>query len=427
MTTASRAAEHSVSRSSLKRRLVPLHIAVALEGFFLWVPIEKLFMNEIGFDPVSIGIMAATYAAVVPAVELVSGVLADRWSRKGALAVGAAALAVSALIGGLSTNVASYIVAALVFGVWVAMYSGALEAVVYDTVLEETGNSDAYEPRIGRVRLVESVSMVASALLGGWIAGMTSTRLTYFLTVPFAVLAVVAFLRFDEPQLHKAERAPSLRSHLTVTYRTVASQGGLLPIVAVAVFGALVAQLIAEFGPLWLVALAAPAVVFGPYWAALMSTFGLGGLLAGRIRLDRAVPLGIVIALTLLSGLVLTTGAGIVAVTIAQVVLVMLLTVIGIHVSHRLHDAVPSSVRSGVASGVGALTWITFLPFALVFGVVIRNSGVQAAGWIVTGVTALVGVLLMVLARRREQPGGAEPNAVVGATPERELQPVGAA
>lgn len=43
--------------TALRRRLLPLHVAVALQGFMLWVPIEKLFLNEIGFDPAAIGAM----------------------------------------------------------------------------------------------------------------------------------------------------------------------------------------------------------------------------------------------------------------------------------------------------------------------------------------------------------------------------------
>ena len=31
------------------------------------------------------------------------------------------------------------------------------------------------------------------------------------------------------------------------------------------------ARLVFEFGPLWLVALAAPAAAYGPYWAALVA------------------------------------------------------------------------------------------------------------------------------------------------------------
>ena len=78
----------------------------------LWVPVEKLFLSEIGFDAAAVGVMAAAYAAVVPIVEVPSGILADRWSRRGVLIVASHALALCALIGGLSTDVPTYILAA---------------------------------------------------------------------------------------------------------------------------------------------------------------------------------------------------------------------------------------------------------------------------------------------------------------------------
>lgn len=49
------------------------------------------------------------------------------------------ALMLCALIGGLSTDVPTYILSALVLGVYFAMYSGTLNSIVYDTELEETG------------------------------------------------------------------------------------------------------------------------------------------------------------------------------------------------------------------------------------------------------------------------------------------------
>ena len=48
-------------------------IGVALQGLILWVPIEKLFMTQIGFDAASVGVMAAAYAAVTPLLEVPSG------------------------------------------------------------------------------------------------------------------------------------------------------------------------------------------------------------------------------------------------------------------------------------------------------------------------------------------------------------------
>src|SRR5688500_18115164 len=201
-------------KQAFRERLRPLTIAVFLMGFMLWVPVEKLFMTEIGFDPASIGVMAAAYAAMTPLIEIPSGILADRWSRRGVLMIAAGSLAMTSLVGGLSFNVPTYIVSALILAVYFAMYSGTMDAVVYDTVLDEIGAGDAFEQQIGRIRFVESFALVAGALAGGVIAELTSTRLTYFLTVPFACAAIVALLRFTEPQLHKQVDGHSLRRQI---------------------------------------------------------------------------------------------------------------------------------------------------------------------------------------------------------------------
>src|SRR5215207_7116174 len=93
---------------SLARRLLPLQIGVGLQGLILWVPVEKLFMSQIGFDAASVGIMAAAYAAVVPLLEVPSGILADRWSRSSIMVWASIALMASSLLGGLSTTVPMY-------------------------------------------------------------------------------------------------------------------------------------------------------------------------------------------------------------------------------------------------------------------------------------------------------------------------------
>jgi len=393
--------------SRLVRRLLPLHAAVLLQSVGLWVPVEKLFMNEIGFDPASVGVMAAAYAAVVPLIEVPSGILADRWSRRGVLMLATVALLVSVTIGGFSHSVTAYIVGALFLGVYFALQSGTVDAVVYDTVLEETGSGDAFERRIGRIRMVESAGLVSSALLGGWLASVTSPRLTYFLTLPFLVAATVALLAFREPHLHQAAERTSLRTHVATTYRAMTQRGCLLPLIGVMVLTSLLANVIFEFGPLWLVALAAPAVLYGPQWAGLMSSFGLAGLLAGRLRLGDPRRMGTVVAAMLGSSVVMATVRDAVVVTAAQLVLAVLALMLGILLTARLHDAVPSAVRSGVASGVSTFSWIAFLPFALLFGYVSNQAGVYTAGWLIVAATAVAGVLLVRLSLSVQGASGA--------------------
>jgi MFS family permease len=393
----------SATRHGLAGRLLPLQIAVGLQGVLLWVPVEKLFMTDIGFDARSVAIMAAAYAAVVPLLEVPSGILADRWSRSYVMVCASIALIASSLLGGLSTNVATYVLAAMLLGVYFALNSGTVDSIVYDVVLEETGSSDVYETWIGRIRMVESGAFVASALAGGVLAGWASARFTYFASVPFVAVAIAAFLRFDEPRLHRSADRVALRSHVALTFRTMTRRRDVRHVMLLAALVALLSQAVFEFGPLWLVALDAPAALFGPYWAVLVSTLGVGGYLASKLHLERHAA---VMALALAgpaAAFALSQTGSLAAVIGAQAVLALTLAIIGIHAGRLLHDGVPSTIRAGVSSGVGTFSWMLFLPFSLVFGWFAREHGVQPSGWFLT-VAALVVALLLIASVVRGRP-----------------------
>jgi hypothetical protein len=289
----------------------------------------------------------------------------------------------------------TYIVAALVLGLYFALYSGTVEAVVYDTVLEETGTSTAYERELGRIRLLESAALVTSALAGGWIAAATSTRLTYFVTLPCVVASLIALSRLREPRLHEAGERSPLREHLRTTVRAILHRGRLVPIAAAAVTAALILQAMYEFGPLWLIELSAPAGFYGPFWAGVVGALGLGGLLAGRLHLHRRLPVATVVLVMLGCAAVLLTSGSLAVLTVAIVLLTLLVVVIGIHVSHLVHDAVDSTIRTGVASGISAVSWILFTPFALGFGAVTQEADVYAAGWLLAGAVVSAGAALL--------------------------------
>jgi MFS family permease len=384
---------------TLTRRLLPLQIGVALQGLILWVPIEKLFMTEIGFNAASVGAMAAAYAAVVPLLEVPSGILADRWSRRWVMILGCVALAASSLLGGLSRNVIVYVVAAMILGIYFAFSSGTFDSVVYDTVVEETGSNELYETWIGRTRAIESGAFVLSALAGGVLAQYTSTRFTYFATVPLVALAIIGFLRFEEPRLHQASERVSLRSHIALTFRTMITSRVVLCVLLLVAAGGLLSQAVFEFGPLWLVELAAPAVLYGPYWAVLVSTLGVAGLLISKLNLERWLMLGLLIILSLVTALLLTWTRSLPLLITAQVLLALVLAIISIHASRLLHDAVPSSVRAGVSSGGGTMTWVLFLPFSLAFGWVAVENGINWSGFMLAGAVIVLAALLILSVR----------------------------
>jgi hypothetical protein len=388
------------SGAHLRRRLRPLYVAGFLLGINFWVPVEKLFLNKIGFTAATVGLLAATYAAVVPFLEIPSGILADRWSRRGVLMIADVALAGSALVGGASHNVPMYLVSALLLGCYFALQSGTVDSIIYDVLVEETGSGFGYEREMGRLRLFEGVAFVSSALAGGVIAALTTPRVTYFLTIPFTLLAIAALSRLEEPRLHRIDEAAPLRQHVATTYQTIVQRGRLRPIIVAMVLTALLLQVVIEFGPLWMVALAAPAVLYGPQWAGLMSAMGLGGLLAGRLSISHRASMTAMAVIMLICSLLLTSCHNAVGVITAQVVLVFLLVALGTLLSRQFHDVVPSSMRAGVSSGVGTLTWVVFVPFALGFGLLSRHIGVPAAGWMIVALTAASVTSLLHLACR---------------------------
>jgi hypothetical protein len=161
----------------------------------------------------------------------------------------------------------------------------------------------------------------------------------------------------------------------------------------------LLTQAVFEFGPLWLVAQAAPAVLYGPYWAVLVSTFGIAGLLIAKLNLERRLMLAVLIILSLTASLLLIWTRSLTVLVAAQVVLGLVLAIIGIHAGRLMHDAVPSSIRAGVSSGAGTMTWVLFLPFSLVFGWAAQENGVHWSGFMLAGAVVVVGVLLVVSVR----------------------------
>lgn len=379
---------------SLRRRLAPLLVATFLQGVGFWVPVEKLFMSQIGFTAAQIGVMAAVYAAVVPLLEVPAGLLADRWSRRGVLVLSSLALAATALVCGLSSSVSMYTAGAAGLGAYFALYSGSIDSVVYDTVLEETGSGDHFERQLGRVRALESAALVSSALLGGWLAMLTSTRLMYFLTIPFTIASIVAYLAFREPRIHESAERTSLAEHVRQSVAAVRGNGALVPVIALTVLTSVALTLLFEFGPVWLVATASSALLFGPHWAALMSMLGIGGLLAGRLDASNPKQVSIAVGGLLAAAATLTVSRHVAVITAAQATLVLLVVLTSIHAASLLHHEVASQVRASVSSAVSALSWIVFLPIAVGFGALTDAMGIHTAGWILVVLAAGMSLIL---------------------------------
>ena len=385
-------------QSQLTRRLLPLFIAAVSQGLVLWAPIEKTFLKSLGCDQAALGLMAAGYTSLIPLLDLISGILADRWSRKGILILASIASMINALLGGLSHDVPTYLISTLFFGVQVALVSGTYESILYDTLLEETGGSHAFEQRLSQVKLLSSLALIAGSLAGGLVATVLSPRVAYFATIPLVAISLGALIAFQEPHLHHHEGRTSLSSHLLAIAQVLFQPGKIRHIVIVLLVTSLLLSAIFEFGPMWQLALAAPVGIYGLANAAVLSAGGVGTLLAPRLALSKPAPIAGVAGLLVASSLALVVVKSTLVVILAQAVLVAGGVGISMVFTRLLHDALPSQVRAGAASGVSALSSVAFVLFSLLFGLVSQHDGIFHAGWMVVGVALLSSALLVNLA-----------------------------
>lgn len=385
----------SKTDARLVKRLLPLYVAVFFQGFVLWYAIEKLFITQIGFDSAQIGIMAAGYSAIMLLVETPSGILADRWSRKGVLILASIALAISSLVCGLSNSIPMYLVGAGLWGAFFALYSGMYDSIVYDTLLEEGHSTEKYQRYYGRVKIVDSVALASGSLIGGFIGAQFGLTDAYFLTVPMAFASIGALLIFKEPKLHRKHAVLSIRQHVFDTFGAVMQKGQLMFILVLSVTLAILSHGLFEFNQLWWIALSMPVILFGVANALNFTAIGLGGYVAGRLGLHRRnVMLAAIFVMTIVSvGLVVLRIAPLIV--LCQVVLGIGIVGLAVVFNRLLHDSLSSRVRAGASSAVSTITRLIIIPFSLLFGFLSNEFSVFAASWVFVVMLAFCAVVIV--------------------------------
>ena len=365
-------------KNPLVRRLAPLFIAKFLLCFVFWYSIEKLFMYSIGFNDASIGLMAAIYAVMSVFMEVPSGVLADRWSRKGVMILSGLSMLLSSYFGWISNDPSLYVVSAAFWGFFDALASGTGSAMIYDLLKEEQGHTRNYDKILGRFEMLGGIALIISALLGGWLASARSLRSAFFATIITAGLAAVVLLFYRDTTIHKQSTDAKLIEHTKGTFAAVFKNPDLAWLVVVMLVVFLVQKMNGEFYQLWYAALSMPAALFGIAGAIITGTYSSGGAVVRffatrrRILLALAVCFISAIGMTISPSFWLTVGLQFIIGTLSFA-LVLALT-------SKMQHYLPSKYRAGAGSVINTVGRLIFIPCALLFGFLSNTTSIFVAG-----------------------------------------------
>lgn len=350
-----------------------LYLSNFLTGLVFWYGIEKLFMQSISLDAVSVGMLTVLTIVINLTLDIPSGILADKWSRKGMLVVSALALAICSLLLGSSSGFAIYAIGYAFYSLYVVCTSGTYQAITYDSLYED-GRSKDYSKIMGRAYALFLCGAGVANIASGFIADNFGYRMPFYITVISCFTNVLVMLSLREPIFHKPENKKKILRQLANTSKAVINVPLLRILAIIMSLFAVVELFKADFGQLYFLRYVTEPQLLGLLWAVYAFTWAIGGFIAHRLhnRLNELV-IGATLPVLLMG--FIDNRLALVLFNIQAIASAALMN----QIETRIQDETPSYVRASVISVLSSIGRIIAIPASLVLGWIFKNYGAFAA------------------------------------------------
>ena len=346
------------------------------DTFLLIVPFYTVMFSERGLTPAQIGLALAAWSAVGLALEIPSGLLADRVSRRWLLFVGQAIRSVGFLLWMLVPSFWGFLAGLMCWGVKSALQSGTFEALIYDE-LAALGRARDYARTIGRAQAARWAGFVGASLTAAAAVPLGYDLLLMASLAASVLSAVVALALPRAPKVERTAR-PHYLAHLRQGLTDARRLPGVLPLL---LFIAGMHAVITACEDYWQlfgrgIGLATPQIAL--FVAALGATSAAAAMLAHRAN---AVPLRTLYILLAVAGLILVGAAWMFQPGSVLLLIPFMALARGLDVSldARFQAAIRPETRATVASVKGFAAQCATTLLILGFGFLAQLSAYREA------------------------------------------------
>ncbi|WP_241150149.1 MFS transporter [Pseudomonas sp. 2995-1] len=182
-----------------------------------------LYLLQLGVTQGEIGILQSFLFFSSVALEIPSGLIADRYGRRLSLIIGFLGLSLSGIGFLIFTSFIPFAIIFCLFGASIAMGSGSDRALLYDNLLAEH-RAEEFPKVLSRARAIGAVSLGLSMILGGILQDSWSWNSVY---IAFAASKLIgALIATLTPELklpsisHQENKIPSISNHKTESTST---------------------------------------------------------------------------------------------------------------------------------------------------------------------------------------------------------------
>lgn len=179
-----------------------------LKEISLIYPVYTLFFEAAGLPLSQISLLLALWSIPVVMLEVPSGVLSDRWSRKYMILLSCLLKAACFLFWAIHPSFLFFALGFLCWGVSEAFASGSEEALLFES-LQSQGKEDSFERVYGKAMAASGIGVALSCFSGGYLAHAMGFRMVVMLSLFGSLLTFVVALGFREATLFHQQSQPS--------------------------------------------------------------------------------------------------------------------------------------------------------------------------------------------------------------------------
>lgn len=165
-------------------------------------PIYALLFESKGLTVSEISLLLAIWSVPVMILEIPSGILADRWSRKNMIVLSGVLKASCYFLWIFSEGFILFAAGFILWGISSCFHSGSEEALLYDSLLTDKREND-FDKILGRSRAISGIATVISSVSGGYLGMQFGMVFPLYLSVLSAMIAALVALTFKEINYYK--------------------------------------------------------------------------------------------------------------------------------------------------------------------------------------------------------------------------------
>lgn len=164
-------------------------------------PLYLLLFESKDISLTQISLLLAIWSIATLMLEIPSGILADRFSRKKLIVIGGVLKALCYITWIISSGFLLFAVGFVFWGLSCSLHSGTEEALLYDSLKTE-GKEQQFDLVLGKGRFFAGISTIVSSLVGGIVGEYFGFETALFISIIMCIVTVIIASSYHEINYH---------------------------------------------------------------------------------------------------------------------------------------------------------------------------------------------------------------------------------